>query len=139
MRELVLDASVLAKWFHTENENELDAALRLMREYEAGELIVCVPPLLHLELLGIARRRWAADEWQLVEFGRTMLDYGFLVQQPDLLAVGRWTARGLTAYDACDVALAEERRTTVVTADRQMASVAAPLAVALASPAMGEG
>jgi predicted nucleic acid-binding protein len=131
MRELVLDASVLAKWFHTEQETGLNAALDLMNEYEAGELIVVVPPLLHLELLNLARRSWAATESQLVEFTRTMLDYRFAVQQPDLVAVARWTARGLTAYDACYVALAEERRTAVVTADRQMLSVAGALAMAL--------
>ena len=96
-----------------------------------GELVVVVPPLLHLELLNVARRRWAPSESQLVEFARTMLGYGFIVQQPDLVAVARWTALGLTAYDACYVALAEERRTFVVTADRQMLSIGGPLAVAL--------
>ena len=139
MRELVLDASVVAKWYHRENETNVEAAEELRTEFGSGGLSVAVPPLMHIELMNLAARRWRFTELDLLELGRSLLELPFIVQQPHLVSVGRWAGRGLTAYDACYVALAEERRTTVVTADRQMVSVAAPLAVALASPAMGEG
>jgi len=131
-RELVLDTSVLAKWFRPEPEVNTDAALRLLDEFEAGDLHVVVPPLVYLELLNIGVRRWATDADQLLAFASRLLGLPFTVRQPDLLAVARWTARGLTAYDACYVALAEERGTTVVTDDRQMLTVGPGIAVPLA-------
>ena len=67
----------------------------------------------------------------MTAFAERLLRLRFTVLQPDLVGVARWTARGLTAYDACYVALAEERRTAVVTADRQMLSIGGSLAVAL--------
>jgi predicted nucleic acid-binding protein len=45
------------------------------------------------------------------------------VRQPSLPGIARWTARGLTAYDACYVALAEERGVQLVTADELIISV----------------
>jgi len=132
MRELVLDASVLVNWYHAEGESDVEAARKLKAEYEAGDLLVFVPPLLHIELINLAGRRWRFAEADLLELARALRNLRFTVQQPDLANVARWTARGLTAYDACYVALAEERRTTVVTADRQMLSVGGALAIALA-------
>jgi predicted nucleic acid-binding protein len=92
---------------------------------------VVVPPLLYLELLNIAKKRWAPTELQLTAYAQRLLRLAFTVLQPDLIAVARWATRGLTAYDACYVALAEERRTTVVTADRQMLSVGGSFAMPL--------
>ena len=132
MAEVVLDASVLGKWFHTEREERVEAAVRLRDEFEAGQLIVVVPPLLFIELLNVASWRWRVDPPYLFDLARTMVGYGFVVREPDLEDVARWSARGLTAYDACYVALAEERGTTVVTDDRQMVAVAPALAIPLA-------
>lgn len=43
--------------------------------------------------------------------------------KPNLERVAHWAALGLTAYDACYVALAEERKTVMVTADAQILTV----------------
>lgn len=131
MRDLVLDASVVAEWYHPNGERHVEAAERLRVEYEGGDLHVAVPPLLLVELVNLAGRRWRFAESDLLDLSHALQDLRFTVQQPDLVAVARWTARGLTAYDACYVALAEERRTTVITADRQMLSVGGALAIAL--------
>ena len=130
MRDVVLDASVVAKWVHPEGEQDLAAAERLYAEYESGELIVLTPALLRLELLNAAARRWAVAD--LDEFANRLLQLRFVVREPALTGIARWAARGLTAYDACYVALAEAQNTTVITTDRLMISVAGPLAVALA-------
>ena len=100
-RELVLDASVLVKWFHPDQEANVEGALRLLTEYENAELQVVVPPLLYIELLNLAIRRWAATEQAITAFGERLLRLRFIIQQPDLVGVARWTALGLTAYDAC--------------------------------------
>lgn len=52
------------------------------------------------------------------------------VIDPELSRIARWTARGLTAYDATYVALAEERGIRLVTGDPQVLT----LAVGIAQP-----
>lgn len=49
MNEVVLDASVVLKWFRAEGEGRREEALALRRSFEVGELAVFVPPLLWLE------------------------------------------------------------------------------------------
>jgi predicted nucleic acid-binding protein len=115
--ELVLDASVVVKWFKTAGEAHVEAAQRLRERYREGQFAVVVPGLLYLELLNAAARRWGwtAEELAALAYGLPALD--FRVHEPALEGIATWCARGLTAYDACYLAVAEERRTVVVTTD----------------------
>ena len=131
MREAVLDASVVLKWFRAEGESHVEGARALRAEFEAGRLLVVVPPLLLLELLNVAARRWAWDEAALIELVATLRELGFEHRQPDLESVARWTARGLTAYDAVYVALAEAEAIELVTDDKLLLDVAAAVAIPL--------
>jgi predicted nucleic acid-binding protein len=133
----VLDASVLIKWFKPEREADVDAALTLARAYGAGTLMVAAPRLLLLEVLNPAARRW---HWSVGQMSALASDLGslrFQFLEPALPLVGHWVNRGLTAYDACYVALAEELDTFVVTADEQILQVAPAYARAI-SHAVGE-
>ena len=139
-RELVLDASVLAKWYHTDREEHLVQAHRLRDEYESGNLMIVVPPLLPIELLNVAARRWRATPEDVEALARDLMGLALTVQQPPLERVAYWAGRGLTAYDACYVALAEERRTMVVTQDEAIIRIAGALASSLdAATSAGEG
>lgn len=134
MIERILDASILVKWFKHEDEAYVEPARVLIDRYEQGRLAISAPPLLFVEILNIAARRWHWEARRLTELAAQMDAYGFRIQQPSVIAIARWTARGLTAYDASYVALAEERRSVVVTADNQMLAVAGALAEPLADP-----
>jgi predicted nucleic acid-binding protein len=131
MREAVLDASVVLKWFRTEGERQVEAARALRTEFEAGRLLVVVPALLGLELLNVAARCWSWQERKLVTLVATMRDLGFEQRDPDLEPVARWTTRGLTAYDAVYVALAEAEAIQLVTDDELILDVAGSLATPL--------
>jgi predicted nucleic acid-binding protein len=120
VNQVVLDASVVAKWFQTEDEDHVEVAQGLRSEYEAGKLTVLAPPLLTLELLNSAARRWGWDEHQLVELAQTLEQISFERVDADPVAVARWAARGLTAYDAAYVAVAEQTGATLVTADAEI-------------------
>ncbi|MDQ3700310.1 MAG: hypothetical protein M3442_05250, partial [Chloroflexota bacterium] len=74
-------------------------------------------------ILNAAARRWGWGAAELAVLARELGALGFLLHQPALEGIARWCARGLTAYDACYLALASERRTVVVTADSLMLSV----------------
>lgn len=128
MSEIVLDASVLIKWFRVPGEQHRDAALALYDQFTRGALLVVVPPLLFLELLNVAARRWGWDIERLKRFAADLAQIGLEVRQPTLGGIARWCGLGLTAYDACYVALAEERRTVVVTDDERILAVAGGLA-----------
>jgi predicted nucleic acid-binding protein len=123
LKTAVLDASVMGPWF----SGPVGAAL--LAEYEGGELVAHVPGLLFLELLNVAGRqlRWAEDRLQELadRLGRSRVD----VIDPELGRVANWVARGLTAYDASYVALAEQLGVPLVTADRAILEIAHDIAI----------
>lgn len=132
MTEAVLDASVVIKWFRSEGERHVDDARALRSSFEAGELIVFTPPLLRLEIVNVAGRRWSWDEAALVDLAGALDDLGFEEIEPDLVRVARWTARGLTAYDGAYVAVAEAIGARLITDDELIAEIAEDIAHPLA-------
>ncbi|MGH9120619.1 MAG: type II toxin-antitoxin system VapC family toxin, partial [Acidimicrobiales bacterium] len=117
--EAVLDPSVVLKWFVPEERGSLEAR-QIRVDYEAGDLVVIVPHLLFLELLNVVGRRWGWDSDALDELADALEDLSFEVGEPSLDLVASWVARGLTAYDATYVALAEARKVPLVTDDEEV-------------------
>lgn len=113
----------MLKWFALEQRGS-EEARELRNEYEAGRLAVAVPALLFLELLNVAGRRWGWDEEALHELAGSLDDLLFEVAEPELQSIAPWVARGLTAYDAVYVALAEERGQPLVTDDQMIVAMA---------------
>lgn len=128
MTELVLDASVVVKWFAPQAEAGSTEARDLREQYRRGDLLVTVPTLLFLELLNVAGHRWSWSEESLVELALTLDELEFEILEPDLAGVATWTARGLTAYDAAYVALAESQDLALVTDDDQILELAGAVA-----------
>lgn len=124
MIDLVLDASVLLKWFLATPERGHKEAADLRSEYEQGRIAFVVPPLIFLEVLNVAGRRWRWHTEALDELALALGDIGFDVREPELTAVAAWVARGLTAYDAAYVALAEEIGCELVSDDAEILNVA---------------
>lgn len=125
---------MLLKWFHAEGERHVDAAHSLRARYEAGELRVLAPPLLWLEIVNVAARRWGWTRGQLQKLVGALTSLGFEIVEPDLGAVARWAARGLTAYDAAYVAVAEQTSAPLVTDDEEVARLAPRLTTPLRRP-----
>lgn len=133
MTDAVLDASVVLKWFRDEDDHHGAQAHSLRLAFEAGELVVIAPPLLHLEIANVAGRRWGWDEAALLELAAALDSLGFELRQPALRSVAQWTARGLTAYDATYVALAQAEAIRLVTDDELILDLAGEVAVALSA------
>jgi|SRR5579859_4303661 len=131
MNEIVLDASIASLWLRPPGSPAAASAQALLKRYEAGQLGVVVPRLLFLELLNVAGRRWRWAEVALIDLATRLEAMLGDVIDPDLGRVASWTARGLTAYDATYVALAEERGVPLITHDRQILAVATGIAQAV--------
>lgn len=127
MREAVLDASVVLKWFHHRGEVHAEAAGALRGDFEAGELRVIAPPLLWLEIINVAARRWRWDSSKLDALAASLSELGFELVEPEPEAIAHWAGRGLTAYDAAYVAVAEETGAPVITDDAQICRLATGL------------
>ena len=138
MSEVVLDASVLLKWFHTEGEPNVEQANRVRARFEAGEFSVLVPSLLWLEVLNVAARRLGWGQEQLEQLAARLAGLGFVVLEPELGHVARWAAQGLTAYDAAYVAIAEQTGAALITDDAALVRQAPDHTVALAERAVDE-
>ncbi len=138
MREVVLDASVVLKWFAAEQRGSFEAH-ELRDDYQAGRLSVVVPSLLFLELLNVAVRRWRWEAEALAELADALADLSFEVSEPELSSVASWTARGLTAYDAAYVALAERRKLALITDDDGIIELAPGISRALVGGSASAG
>jgi predicted nucleic acid-binding protein len=121
----VVDSSIILKWLREEDDSE--QARALTREN------LLAPPLLYLEVVNVAARKWQWQEQALLELVRQLERSGVVLDEPPPAAVARWAARGLTAYDASYVALAEAHECKLVTADSGIlelaTDVAAPLGI----------
>jgi predicted nucleic acid-binding protein len=135
VREVVLDASVVVKWFRRDGARHVEHARALRASYVQGELFVWAPPLLRLELLNVAGRQWLLGEEALTTLAGAFEDIGFELLEPPLEGVARWVARGLSAYDAAYVAVAESASATLVTDDDAIVAAAPELARPLAAEA----
>jgi predicted nucleic acid-binding protein len=123
---------VLVKWFRREDERHLAQADALRAAFEAGDLSIVAQSLVRLEIMNAARRgRW--DEVALVALASALEALEVDALEPDLQRVAFWMARGLTAYDASYVAVAESEALPLVTDDDEIVAVAAEIAIALGS------
>jgi predicted nucleic acid-binding protein len=86
-----------------------------------------------LELLNLAGRRWNWAEDRLRALARLLKQLEIRLVEPELERVAVWTARGLTAYDAAYVAVAEAAGSPLVTSDELILRIAAAVAQPLAS------
>ena len=132
MTEAVLDASVVLKWFRADGERNVDAARELRARFEAGQLLAFAPPLLFLEILNVAGRRWRLRPAELQRLAAILPNLGLQIVEPELAVLANRVANGLTAYDAAYVAVAEQTGALLITDDRGILSVAADLTAPLA-------
>jgi predicted nucleic acid-binding protein len=78
------------------------------------------PPLIDLEILNAAARRHRMPERALLSLVRDLEDLALTRIDPRLDDVARWSARGLSSYDATYAALAEELGAELLTSDAQI-------------------
>ena len=120
--EVVIDASVVVKWF-VEEENS-DKAIRLRDRYVEGEISIVAPELIIFETLNALKykRLFSVDE--LMKVAETLEAFSFTLY-PLKDAYARKTIEiavenNITIYDASYIALAAIKNTTMYTADKKL-------------------
>ncbi len=124
MTEAVLDASVVLRWFETRHDPGSAAARALRQSFVSGALVILAPTLLFLEVVNVAGRSWRWQQPALLELASTLQALRFEIRDPELRDIARWTARGLSAYDASYVALAESESLKLITDDGAILKIA---------------
>ncbi len=125
MKKIIIDSSVVLKWYLADEEYS-QKALELLNRFVTGQLNLLAPSLLEYEVanaLIIAKRRGRVD-WKDIF---TALD-GFVNLEINLKQLSAFypkvlnycMAYNVSAYDASYLALAEDEGTSLITADKRL-------------------
>ena len=120
-REIVLDSSVVVKWFSTETKS-VDA-LKLLDSYTQGIVELTISELLFCEVGNALRYKpdYDTQKWKTALTQLFNLHMNVIHLNPDLTnRTGEIAYEGkVTFYDALPVAIAENKKTTCITADEE--------------------
>lgn len=125
MKELVIDASVILKWY-LPDEEFAQKALNILDRYVSGETALYAPTILPYEILNallVAERRGRIDEGVTQNAYKAFLDLEISFLNPFLDYQGIISlARSFTrsVYDASYLSVAEERNFDFVTGDKRL-------------------
>lgn len=114
---IIVDTSVVAKWFFPEKDSA--AALSLLKEEILG-----APDLLLYEFSNVLATHSPLSETEAQELltllYRFKLQFFILPQDGQLRVIALCKRYGITAYDASFIALAEVLKTDFITADQKL-------------------
>ncbi len=121
-KKVVVDASIIAKWFLIEEYSE--QALRLRNDYISGKIILAVPSLLFYEVLNALKYSGVYSSEELLLIGTSLEKYGFEIYElrENLLhrTIKYSMEHNTTIYDASYIALADTLSTILYTADNEL-------------------
>jgi predicted nucleic acid-binding protein len=119
---MVLDASVILKWFLREKDTE--SALKLKEKILTENISVFLPDLVLFEVANALRFKPEYDEKAATEAVNSLLDLGFDIVKPDrdiLNSTFKISFRhSVTVYDAVYLALAKRMKCEFITADEKL-------------------
>ncbi|MGQ9468717.1 MAG: type II toxin-antitoxin system VapC family toxin [Nitrososphaerales archaeon] len=121
MERLVIDSSVIVKWFS--KEEDTDKALELRNEHINGEIELIVTPLLFCEVINALRYKPDFDNTKLKRAIESIYKLHMHIEPitKDLLIKSSEIAfsENVTLYDAIPVALAGLQHTVCITANER--------------------
>lgn len=124
MEHIVLDASVVVKWFKKKNEQHSEQAEALLQSLLGAAVRVSIPTLLFTELVSIAAFDHTVSEEHWQEALVFLFSLSWHVYPPDQFLIKDTyqmaKGLGLSAYDATYLAVAKRCNAVVVTEDKEL-------------------
>jgi len=121
-RNIVIDASVAAKWFIPEEDSE--KALEIMRRYSDGRIDLYAPDLIIYEVANVLRYRPDVTVETLIGSIESLikLQINLIPPSTEIMSEAATKARALdlSIYDACYTVTADALATNLVTADMKL-------------------
>ena len=121
---VVVDASVVVKWFVSEDESGVAEAAALLADHAAGHLRLVAPALLAHELMGVLVRRLRGQV--VADALDAFFDAGVHLVAPDRELMARAAHLAgkcqLSAFASAYAALADSLGCALSTADRRLAN-----------------
>lgn len=121
---VVLDASVILKWFRTEGEEKITAARNFEKKHLEGKEQIAVPELLFYEVANVllTKPKIKTEEVEKALEILSRLDLKRYTNTPALqkIALAICQTTKISFYDASYVALAQFLKTKLVTADQKL-------------------
>ncbi|MBC7333892.1 MAG: type II toxin-antitoxin system VapC family toxin [Actinobacteria bacterium] len=122
--EVVLDASVGAKWFNVKNEDNVEIALEVLRQKVLNKLEIIVPELFFLEILNafLTKSKFSLEDTLMAEEALSKMSLRIMSQDHFLLksAIQIAYACNLTIYDAIYIAVAQICQAILLTEDKKI-------------------
>lgn len=124
MAAIVVDASVVAKWYLPERDHEQARSLR--DDYLNGDHDLLAPALLPFEVINALKYSGHYDGDRLIEAATTLPEYGIeLIPYRDAGPIAEIAVDlDSTLYDASYLALASTNEATIYTADSRLLDAA---------------
>ncbi len=121
---LILDSSVIAKWFFPEDDNK--NALAIKDKFTQNKISLAIPILLYYEinnLLKTAVKSFRIDVNDSIRVYKAFLKLNFIAYSSEILlekTLGSALKYDISSYDASYIALSEYLQVPFVTADQKL-------------------
>lgn len=123
MREIVIDASVVLKWFVKAEENT-DIALKIRQSHVEGKIVLSAPSLLPYEVINVLRYNPDFNEEAVEEAVKSLFLLNIrccdATEENLKEAVVLAFKNNITVYDASYISTAKARNSKLLTADKQL-------------------
>lgn len=123
-KTLVLDSSVIAKWFFVENDS--DNALKIKEKFTDNKISISVPLLLYYEMNNILKtavKKYHIDEDYAITVYKAFLQLNFVTYSSEFLLQKTLEIAikyDISSYDATYIALSEYLQIQFLTADQKL-------------------
>jgi len=124
MKTVILDTSVVIKWFKSKGEDKIKDAKQYLLDYSNKRIDIYISPITVFEFLNISindaylpPQRWQENIQKLINLSLKTINFDVNLLKTTYLLGKRYQ---ISAYDASYIALAQSLKADFITADKKL-------------------